>query len=139
MNYLYYLMTYLCCCWIVCKNIDCAPNKQFILLVQHKTDKPFLIEAIARRLTLCEKLIKVQPILTAKVPIIKFTVKMTGLEGDISLDNILVGFTICVYSWYFSAKVLLLFLQSLSGSLWRERPFLFHFHQPGFSFLFFLS
>lgn len=35
------------------------------------------------------------PITTAKVPIVKFEHRRSGLEGDISLYNTLVSFTVC--------------------------------------------
>lgn len=55
------------------------------------TDKPWVIESLARKMRQCKDIIKVQAISTAKVPIVKFTVRGIGLEGDISLYNILVS------------------------------------------------
>ncbi|BFY99838.1 hypothetical protein BsWGS_02878 [Bradybaena similaris] len=53
------------------------------------TDKPWVIESLARKMRQSKEIIKVQAISTAKVPIVKFTVRGSGLEGDISLYNIL--------------------------------------------------
>lgn len=36
------------------------------------------------------------PITTAKVPIVKFEHRRSGLEGDISLYNTLVSFSFCI-------------------------------------------
>ncbi|CAL1538006.1 unnamed protein product [Lymnaea stagnalis] len=54
-----------------------------------KFDKIFVIETLARRLKQNMDLTAVQAITTAKVPIVKFTVKKNNLEGDISLYNTL--------------------------------------------------
>ncbi|CAG5136876.1 unnamed protein product, partial [Candidula unifasciata] len=52
-------------------------------------DKPWVIESLARKMKQSKDLIRVQAISTAKVPIVKFVVRNLGLEGDISLYNIL--------------------------------------------------
>ncbi|CAG5125515.1 unnamed protein product, partial [Candidula unifasciata] len=52
-------------------------------------DKVMVIESLARKMKQHLDLTNVQAIPTAKVPIVKFTVKKTGLEGDISLYNTL--------------------------------------------------
>lgn len=57
-----------------------------------KFDKVFVIETLARRLKQNRELNNVQAITTAKVPIVKFTIKKFNLEGDISLYNTLVGY-----------------------------------------------
>merc|ERR1719483_2022655 len=54
-----------------------------------KLDKVEIIEKLHRQLRKHQQLMQVQAITTAKVPIVKFTVKQNGLEGDISLYNTL--------------------------------------------------
>ncbi|KAH9499941.1 Terminal uridylyltransferase 4 [Bulinus truncatus] len=55
-----------------------------------KLDKTKIIEQLAKKLKQHPDLMGVQAITTAKVPIVKFTVKKSNLEGDISLYNTLV-------------------------------------------------
>ncbi|BFZ16873.1 hypothetical protein BsWGS_19912 [Bradybaena similaris] len=52
-------------------------------------DKVIVIESLARKMKQHVDLMNVHAIATAKVPIVKFTVKKTGLEGDISFYNTL--------------------------------------------------
>jgi len=54
-----------------------------------KINKPAIIETLYRELRRHPDLTSVQPIPTAKVPIVKFTEKRTELEGDICLYNTL--------------------------------------------------
>ncbi|XP_059160708.1 terminal uridylyltransferase 4-like [Physella acuta] len=54
-----------------------------------KFDKVFVIETLARILKQNRELNNVQAITTAKVPIVKFTIRKCNLEGDISLYNTL--------------------------------------------------
>lgn len=54
-----------------------------------KVDKVHVIETLARRLKNYGELYNVQAISTAKVPIVKFTIRGNELEGDISLYNTL--------------------------------------------------
>lgn len=46
------------------------------------------------------------PITTAKVPIVKFEHRRSGLEGDISLYNTLVSFTVCKDPGMFTVVIL---------------------------------
>ncbi len=53
-----------------------------------------IIERLARKFRKHRGLYDVVPITTAKVPIVKFKHRKTGLEGDISLYNTLVRITL---------------------------------------------
>ena len=58
-------------------------------LTDEKLDYAEIIEKLGERLKQKQGMINVQSITSAKVPIIKFTHKVTRIEGDISLYNIL--------------------------------------------------
>uniref|UniRef100_A0A2C9KV30 CCHC-type domain-containing protein n=1 Tax=Biomphalaria glabrata TaxID=6526 RepID=A0A2C9KV30_BIOGL len=76
-----------------------------------KLDKVAIIETLARRLKQHPELAFVQAITTAKVPIVKFTVKKIEIEGDISLYNTL-------SSWLFDSTLASLYI-SITDLPWQ--------------------
>ena len=66
-------------------------NKIYLLSLKDHDTKKDLIQALAKHLKSYRKIHTIVPILTAKVPIVKFTHAGLDVEGDISMENTLVS------------------------------------------------
>lgn len=73
------------------------------------------------------------PITTAKVPIVKFEHRRSGLEGDISLYNTLVSFSFCIdpgmFTCHFKSSQIIDYIfmfETLNVSCIRKKYFINH-------------
>ena len=110
-------------------------NLSFFIVLFQKLDCVKVIEEVAKQLRKNKEFYNILPITTAKVPIVKFFHRESGLEGDISLYNLLVSsqWYLCCLFWLLMYVYLIFILLSresdvsvISSSLRSYRPPAWH-------------